>query len=426
MTIDWLTPAVLAGLLLLVVPVAAHLYARTPVRRLVVPSLRPVDPGRLRVHRRRHLRHPSLLLVRLATVAAAVAAAAGPLVTTPQRSAAWAARTARAVVIDRGVPPSAVEAAVAAERAETTAVEVFGADPVDGAIPLALAWLDRQGPARRELVVIGDDASAPGAAALARVPPEIGVRVRAVHGQAAADVPRLWLGGDADGRLRARRVVADGEAASVAAFGEPLPTLPVRVIAPDSDQDHLDAVLEGVVADGVFLRDPSTWRSLELEWTTAPPPRPTTTSLDAADRAVLWPLAVALGDGEATPAETAPWTRVGPDVLAARRGDAIALRVARPVETRHAAAVLGAAVSVAAGERDLPRLARRLTAEQRAALERPPGAVPGGAARFATGRDGRWLWAVVALLLVVEMALRRRLETAAPPAAADAAGGGSA
>jgi hypothetical protein len=424
MTIDWATPAALAGLLLLALPIAVHLFARMPVRRVVVPSLRPLAGGRLRLRRRRHLRHPGLLLVRLAIVASAVAAAAGPLVTTPGRRAAWANRTARAVVIDRGLPASAQAAlnpAIAEERAGAAVVtERFDADPVDASLPRALAWLARQGPARRELVVIGDASSAPGAAALALVPPDTGIRVRAV--EAVDAEPRLWVGADADGSVVARRVGMTAAAGgSVAVVAAPLPPLPVSVGGSVEDRDRLDAIWAGVVADGAFLREPASWRRIELLWTTT---RTTsslgTTPLEAADRALLWPLAGALGHGEVLRAEAAPWTGVAPDLTAARRGDAIVIRVARPVDVHHAAAVLRAALDVAAGERALPRAARRLTRDQRAGVERPPGDVPADAARFATERDGRWLWAAAVGLLVVEMAVRRRRRAAVPPPAANA------
>ena len=153
MGVEWLRPAVLGGLALLAIPLAIHLATNIPVRRVVVPSLRLVDRRWPRARRRRHLRDPWLLALRLFIVAAAVVAGAGPLITTPGRETAWARRTARAVVVDRGLPESArgaVAAVTAAERSTATVAETFGSIRSTAALsPLALAWLSRQAPARR-------------------------------------------------------------------------------------------------------------------------------------------------------------------------------------------------------------------------------------------------------------------------------------
>ena len=80
MSIDWRSPAALAGLLLVLIPIAIHLFARTPVTRVVVPSVRVVDPdGRRACAGAATCATRWLLAVRLVTIAAAVLAAAGPL-----------------------------------------------------------------------------------------------------------------------------------------------------------------------------------------------------------------------------------------------------------------------------------------------------------------------------------------------------------
>ena len=82
MAIHWLTPAALAGLVLLAIPIAIHLVARTPVKRVVVPSLRLVDRQVPRLRRRRHPRDLALLALRLGALGAAAVASAGPLLVT--------------------------------------------------------------------------------------------------------------------------------------------------------------------------------------------------------------------------------------------------------------------------------------------------------------------------------------------------------
>ena len=414
MGVEWLRPSALGALVLLAIPVAIHLVARTPVERVIVPSLRVIERDVVRLRRRRHLRDPWLLAVRLYIVAAAVVAAAGPLVTTPARTAAWARRTSRAIVVDRGLPESArdpVAAIVAAEADGVMVAERFAADPVDAAVPLALAWLAHQAPARREIVFVGDGASLPATAVVAAIPAGTGIRVRAVDGVAERSAPRHWLGSDPAGRLRGRRVVTTraGDDARGTSVDEDPPPLPVTVRASGRDQPLLDAVWDGVVAEGTFLRPPATWLELDIEWTTAlASPGRATTPLAPADRAALWPLVRALAGGEPSPAQIAPWTSLASEVAAARQGAAIAIRVARPAEPVHAATVLRAVLLVAAGDADLPRRARQADEPARRAVERPAGDVPDDAPRTAGSSDARWLWAAALLGMVTEHALRRR------------------
>ena len=63
----------------------------------------------------------------------------------------------------------------------------------------------------------------------------------------------------------------------------------------------------------------------------------------------------------------APWSSLAPDVVAARRGAAIVVRVTKPAEASLAARLLRAAVAVAVGERETPR-------RRRAADDVAPGA----------------------------------------------------
>jgi hypothetical protein len=359
-------------------------------------------------------------------VAAAVVASAGPLITTPGRQAAWARRTARAIVVDRGLPEAArgaVDAVTSAERSTATVAETFPADPLDASVPLALAWLSRQAPARREIVFVGDGASLPGPAAVAAIPAATGIRVRTVE-VGRFPIDRHWIGSDANGRLRGLRLdgTAAGTEAGRPASEEAPPPLPVSVHASAGDQRVLDAVWEGVRADGAFLRPAPTWLALEVEWTTAAAaPDGGITALTAADRAALWPMAMALAAGEPSAANTPPWTTLAPAVAAARRADAIAIRVTQPVEPAHAAAVLRAALQVAAGEAELPRRARETDERSRRTIERPAGDVPREASRFEAARDTRWTWAAVLLAMVAEHVLRRRRDARSVEASVDAA-----
>ena len=116
----------------------------------------------------------------------------------------------RAIVVDGAVGAAEASPPIADERAGALDAEVIVAEPVDDGLARAVGWLSRQPPARREVVVIGDAASTPGAAATAAIPADIGLRLRRVATGARGDQGRMWLGADATGDgVRAVRLADD-------------------------------------------------------------------------------------------------------------------------------------------------------------------------------------------------------------------------
>jgi hypothetical protein len=413
-TVEWLAPAAWAGLVLLAVPIAIHLFARTPVRRIVVPSLRAVAARIPRLRRRRHLRDPWLLAVRLLVVTAAVLASAAPLLVTPARRAAWAGRVARAVIVDRAVSgaatPDVIAPITAVASTGAIAVRVFTAEAVDSAVPSALAWLARQPPAQHEIVVVGDDASLPTTATLAAIPAATGIRLAAgpTTGGPAA---RLWAGAALPGRAIEARVgrAADASAPTSDWDAVPLTPLPVTFVAPIEALSTIEAIWDGVQAEGAFLRPPSTWQRVRVEW-----PGASSTSdaavrpLDPADRARVWPLTALRRIGTAAAAPAASWMPLAPGVAAARAGETIVIRMSAVDAPGPIARALRAVLQVAAGEDLPPRRVGPADGLRRRAIERPPSGVPSDASRNVSARDGRWLWAMALVGLVVESLLRRR------------------
>ena len=73
-----LNPALLAGLLLAVIPVLLHLMLRAKPKRLVFPALRLIQQRRLQNVRRMNLRHLWLLLLRMGVIAMIVLAVCRP------------------------------------------------------------------------------------------------------------------------------------------------------------------------------------------------------------------------------------------------------------------------------------------------------------------------------------------------------------
>lgn len=420
MSVWWLTPAALAGLALLAVPIAIHLFARTPVRRIVVPSLRPVAAQVPKLRRRRHLRDPWLLAVRLLTVAAAVAASAGPLLVTPAREAQWASRVARAVIVDSAVANGAtaggLEQAIAAATAGATTAEVFSADPPDSAVPGALAWLSRQPPSVREIVVVGDDGSALTSFALGLIPAGTGLRV-AVVATGAGPQDRPWLGAAIDGTSIAARVTWASDATGMRTRVEarPRPQLPVTQIAGADTQPVVDAVWEGVQAEGAFLRAPATWQPVRVEWPGASAAGGTSLApLTADDRARLWPVMTLAGSTAEPMSNTSPpWSSVAPGVVAARDGGTLVIRSGHAAQPALAADTLRAVLQVTAGEERPPRRPGAADRQHRAEMTRPAVGVPPEAIRHAAGADARWLWALALAGLIVESIIRRRRDRVA-------------
>lgn len=419
MTLQWLTPSALAGLALLAVPIAIHLVGRRPRRRVVVPSLRPVAATVPRLARRRAVRDAWLLALRLAVVGAAVAAAAGPLVVTEARRAAWTSRVVRAIVVDGGTAArGALDARATAVREGALASEVIVAEPLDAGVGRAVAWLAQQPPARREIVFVGDGRWGSLSPNVREgVPAAIGLRLVRVESTTPAADSRLWRGADSDGRPRAARVAvtttADGRTSS-AMTPVDLPVIPLTLEAAGGDRGWLAAVREAVLGEGWFLREPPTWQPIALRWPGAPVADAAVRPLDDTDRSRLAPLAVAMLDvapagAAATP--TAPWTALGDGLSAARAGEALIVRFDAAPAPASVEAAVRAALAVAVGQDDTPRTdGGSWDAAFIAAFERPADAAAAGAGTSDEPRDARWLWLLVAVGVIVESVARRRLD----------------
>src|SRR3954452_6381980 len=94
----WLHPAVLFALAAGVAPILIHILVQRRAEVVPFPTLRFLRPTALVSIRRHLLDDPLLLAVRIATVAAAVAAMAVPLIVTRARRDAWSRRIVRATV----------------------------------------------------------------------------------------------------------------------------------------------------------------------------------------------------------------------------------------------------------------------------------------------------------------------------------------
>ena len=152
----WLHPAILFALAAVAAPILIHIL----------------------VQRRHLLEDPLLLTLRIAIVAAAVAAIAGPFVMTRARRDEWNRRIVRATVMEE-VPGVSGGASPGGEGVFQTR-EFRGPSLADG-IRRAVEWLDAAPPARRELIVAAPlTIGSLSAADIADVPASVGLRFERV------------------------------------------------------------------------------------------------------------------------------------------------------------------------------------------------------------------------------------------------------
>jgi hypothetical protein len=267
----WLNPIAWFAIASVALPILIHLLIQRRAERLPFPTLRFLQPTRLAAIRRHLLEDLPLLAVRIALLAAAVAALAGPLLVTSARRQAWDRRVVRAIVRDSSVgsgpaPASAQAPAGSAEapearrqpagtgdRGRPLREKSFSDASLLDAIQRAILWLDTAPPARREIVVSSALAiDSITEADVAAIPADIGVRFERIGGlPRTRTVPagRLLT---SDG-VRARAVTLDGDRTSVreAAAADPF-VWPIDVVAPEADRSAADAAIGAVLSQRVW------------------------------------------------------------------------------------------------------------------------------------------------------------------------------
>ena len=240
----WVNPAALFALAAVAAPLLIHLLIQRRAERVPFPTLRFLQPTRLAAIRRHLLDDLPLLAVRVALIAAAVAALAGPLLVTASRKQAWDRRMVRATVKDTA-------------GAELTPPGSFAGSSLADGIRRAVVWLDTAPPGRREIVVasplpIGSITEAD----VAAIPAGVGVRFeRTGTLPTTRTVPagRLLT---PDG-VRAREVTLAGERTSVrdAGAGDPV-AWPIDVVSSPADRPAADAAIAAVLSQRVWAGPP--------------------------------------------------------------------------------------------------------------------------------------------------------------------------
>ena len=411
----WSNPAAALALLALVAPLAVHFFVHRHAPRVAFPTLRFIQPGRLASIQRRALEDTVLLAVRILVLAMAVAAVAGPFLVTAARRRVWDARLVRATVETRDAASAGGAAVAAGVNAATFAVETIS----DG-IVRAVAWLETQPPARRELVVrsafpVGSFS----AADMDLVPGNIGVRFERTGTRPQRRTlvaPPILAAIDGREPIEVRReIVLDGAQSSVRDVEiVPGARFPIDIVVADAERPVVDAIV----------------RSLLVERIPAVPPAVSNV------RSVRLLLA---GDADATSRAPAfalrtPWMAD----MAARTWRSLTERRAIAAGVRFAPGAkdgedgedrLVVTAAVHASDPVLPLLIRaildgltpvidhandeilQIDDAQLAAWSREPGpAAQSGPARFPEAfprDDRRWFWATALALLALEAWVRR-------------------
>ena len=358
MSIFWTAPAALIGLALVALPIAVHLLARRNVRTLPYPSLRFLRQTQLAAFRRRAIEDAALLICRLAIVALAALALAGPVLQNDARQAAYLQRVSRAIVLTRdGVDREAMERAADGAFRSIVITRLTMAD----ALAEASRWFDEQPPSAREIVILGalrrgvlNDVD------VAAVDRNIGIRFMpaTIETPSTTVVPILSRRA---GKLVAisRQVRADVDATQVTdgPLSAVSPDL-VRIIASSTDTPLAEAALAAALDAGI-------------PWT------------NFNQRIVI------------------AWD--GADTGSVGRNTGL-IRMPVPASVQAAADAVREVLLTASRPRF--REPVLITAEQLAAWTRSPGA-PSADAPIGDEGDRRWLWGAVLVLLLIEWRMRR-------------------
>ena len=361
MSITWINAAALAGLVLVALPIAIHLLVRQQTRVLLYPSLRFLRETALAAFRRRAIQDAALLVCRVAVIAAAAAALAGPVLHTPSRAAGYANRLSQAMIpVDAG-----------GSRAGTADVfrsAAFARTSIGDAIGDAVRWLEAQPPSAREIVFTGSfRRGSVSESDLAIVPEGVGIRFAADTPSAAPNQVTAALLTRRNGTLvrvdQLVQVTTDATRVDQGTFVA-VPEDRLRVVAAPADQALAEAALAAAVDEGV-------------PWTTGD--RRVVIAWDGADSAAI----------PATGADIIRMPVPNPPASAAR---ATWNAIDRATPRTFADPVV------------IPR-------EQLQSWSRPPGS-PSPNAIPADEGDRRWLWAAALVLLGVEHLLRRARATA--------------
>jgi Aerotolerance regulator N-terminal len=418
--IQFLGPGAAAGLVLLAGPLLIHMLLRRNARHVMFPATRFLVTTPAAAVRIRRPSDVALLIVRLAIVAAAIAAVARPLVITERRLAQWDSRVARAVILDTsGALQQNAEAARLAEQ-EMSAFHAqrFPSADLRDAVARAADWLAGAPPARREVVIVSDfQRGALDGEDLAVLPAGTGLRAIRASGQAAARDARWPVIAGFRGGTWQPRVRLDARSTNVTwsrTANPPSASWLTTMQAPGENQAARRAV-DAAVSAGRAAGDEN--HRVEVRFAGAP-----AASAERRPVRTRWMVDAALALRQSALLRQ---TRAGVDV-AEQDGRLIVDTTAAATSIEAPAVVRAIVLAVrpaSIGDREAEVAA--LPDAELAAWRREPAPIGSVMPRLNPGRgsesDARWFWALALALLGCETWLRRRHDRAGLQQVRDAA-----
>ena len=425
MTLHWINPLALAGLAAAGLPVVIHLLRRQRATRVPFPTLRFLTDSRAAAVRLRSLADPLVLLVRVATLVAAVLAAAQPQVLTSWRRASYDARTSRAVVVDRSASGSSSagqrDEALALERRGSFSLVEIPASRAGAALCTAVTTLLDGPVARHEIVVISDFRHGEITEAdLACVPADVGLRFVQVGGNAPTTASEALAGLGLDGRRILQRAEFDGPRTRVTMTSDAAsePGRPI-VLAPPGEADAVSRLFRAVARAGAPAMSPQR----PLTFVFAGQPAPAVTAMREP-----WMIAALVGARQSTTMRIAAdahrggqrlslsdaWTTVArmpagePLVSAAAAGERLTVAVAAAPADLLSVVAVRTMLTASVAPPDWTALEpERIPPSHLKAWARPAAPIPPERFKPSAPGDARWLWALTLALLGVEWVVRR-------------------
>ena len=381
-----LNPWAWLGLAALAAPIAAHLFARRQANRQLFPTLRFLPRSRVAPIRRDRLTDLALLALRCAVIAVAAGALSQPAWPRRDDSAQSSGETARAIVIDtsasmtRETAPGMPAVEAARREAETLASSATISRKVESpalaeAVAASVNWLATAS-MRRELVIVSDFQRGqlePGD--LSGVPAGIGIKTVQIAVQGELPEAAATLTGAASVEILAgeeERAGADAAWRAAVAHGAPAVSAPERPVAIVFPRYHARGTLAAAA------------KPLVEPW-----------MFDVIAAIVSDPLSSLYGP-------QLSWT--GGDV---NSRDGVLLIADVPADSLAAAALMTAAARAATRQPTArERVPDVVAAEELARWSRD--AAPEASQPVAdVAPQGRWLWAAVLGLLLIEGIVRR-------------------
>jgi hypothetical protein len=412
--IRWTAASALAGAVLLLGPVLVHMLLRRHARRVVFPATRFLPATHAAAVRFRRPSDVALMVLRMGIVAAAVSAAAQPLVITPWRVSQWNNRVFRAVVVDTTMQGPAVDDTARLAQQEMAGVQGQRFDSADlrDALRRAGSWFAAAPPGRREAVILSDfTVGSIDADAFRVLPAGVGVRfIRAGVPPPSREVPLAEATGFRGGVWRpSMRVAKDGTSMTWTRVGTATPPAWLETSQAPGDNAAAERALRAAASFGIAAGDDRQRvlvRFSEVRQPTTDNRRPTTD-----DRRVRepWMVRAALALREST-----LLAEIGVHVTTGDEQRRLVVDAAIPASDSTAAAVLRAVIlavrpaSIASHDAEV----LTLSDADLAAWRREPGPAEPPAPGALGPSDARWLWALSLLLLAIETWIRRtRVET---------------